>query len=371
MARLDEVELVSLSAQVLRHLAGSPYECSSLALLGGGSANFVYRGALVSPLPSGAETVIVKHTTGFLACSLDFKIDVSRCDVEAIMLDAVEGLPFKTPRLLFFDRENKTQVHEDFPAARTLEPLLVSPKTSRTLATAIGRDLGVCLRSFHDWASGPVGSNLAGDIECNEPMRQLKFQTTYKTFIGVLERFPGVVDGYREVLEEVQAMAVEEFARQPSAEDGPSWGVVHGDYWAGNILLIDPPTSDASNNLLIIDWELSQYGHRAYDLGKMFGDLCEKRFLDESECVAWVIEGFVEGYGELDEELAFRTAIHTGTQFIHWCIRRPPNAKLLATPDRITDAMKLGRDFIVKGWTKDREWFNGTTLGPLFGFKPL
>lgn len=133
--------------------------------------------------------------------------------------------------------------------------------------------------------------------------------------------------------------------------------------------MIDPLSSDAPNNILVIDWELSQYGHRAYDLGKMFGDLCEKQFLDNSESAVWIIEGFVEGYGGMDEELAFRTAIHTGTQFLHWCIRRPPNAELLATPERITDAMKLGRDYIVKAWMKDREWFEGTALGPLFGFK--
>jgi hypothetical protein len=99
----------------------------------------------------------------------------------------------------------------------------------------------------------------------------------------------------------------------------------------------------------------------------MIGDLLEKRFLDEAESAVWVIEGVVNGYGQLGEELAFRTAIHAGTHFIHWCIRRPPNAEMLETPERITDAMKLGRDFIVKGWTKDKDWFKETALAPLFG----
>jgi aminoglycoside phosphotransferase (APT) family kinase protein len=131
-------------------------------------------------------------------------------------------------------------------------------------------------------------------------------------------------------------------------------------------LLIDAPSSDHPNDLLVIDWELAQYGHRAYDLGKMLGDLCEKRFLDGAEGVVWVIEGFVDGYGPMSEELAFRTATHTGTQFIHWYVRRPPNAELLAAPERITEAMKLGRDLIVKGWTRDKEWFRGTALASLF-----
>jgi len=79
MARLNEEELASLAAQIREKISGTQYECSSLALLSGGSTNFVYRGALVSPLSSGAKTVIVKHTPEFLACSRDFRIDVSRC----------------------------------------------------------------------------------------------------------------------------------------------------------------------------------------------------------------------------------------------------------------------------------------------------
>jgi len=130
-----------------------------------------------------------------------------------------------------------------------------------------------------------------------------------------------------------------------------------------------PPSPNKPNDLAIIDWELSQHGHRAYDLGQMVGDLCEKRFLDEAESAVWAIEGFARGYGELSEELAFRTAIHAGAHFIHWYIRRPPGKDLLATPERITNAMKLGRDFIVKGWARDREWFKGTALAPLFGFQ--
>lgn len=150
------------------------------------------------------------------------------------MLGAMErgDLPFRTPRLLFFDKEGRTQVHEDFPKARTLEPLLAGRGIERGLGRTIGKDLGLCLRAFHDWASGD-GSAGVKEIGCNEAMRRLNFNTTYKTFIGVLERYPGVVDGHREVLEEVRAMAVEEFARQPSDGDGHSWGVVHGDYWAG------------------------------------------------------------------------------------------------------------------------------------------
>jgi len=149
------------------------------------------------------------------------------------MLNALEGLPFKTPRLLFFDRDGKTQVHEDFPSALLLQPFLISRTADRALATSIGRDLGSSLRAFHDWTPEAAQSELRAEIWQNEPMRQLKLLTSYKSFIGVLEKFPGVVEGHAEALKEVQAMATEEFARQPSDGADPLWGLIHGDFCEG------------------------------------------------------------------------------------------------------------------------------------------
>ena len=136
-----------------------------------------------------------------------------------------------------------------------------------------------------------------------------------------------------------------------------------------SVLLQGSPTQGLQpNNLIIIDWEMAHYGHRAYDLGMFIGDLCEKEFLDSSTSARSAIGGFVDGYGELGDELAFRTAIHAGAHFAHWSFRRPPDADLLATPERITEAMKLARDYVLRAWLRDREWFRGTTLAPLFGF---
>lgn len=135
----------------------------------------------------------------------------------------------------------------------------------------------------------------------------------------------------------------------------------------GSVLLLSPPSPASPNKIAIIDWELAQYGHLAYDLGQFIGDLCENHLLDSPQHVKSTIGGFIRGYGGLSDELAFRTAIHAGVHFIHWYVRRPPTAKMLETPEKIADAMKLGRDIVVKGWQKDRAWFNGTILAPLFG----
>ena len=120
------------------------------------------------------------------------------------------------------------------------------------------------------------------------------------------------------------------------------------------------------NKLFVIDWEFAQFGHRAYDLGQMIGDLYERKNWKGSESAIWALEGFVEGYGKLGDEMAFRTAIHAGVQMVNWYKRRGPNDPLPGTAEQLEDLMRTGKDFIVKGWEKDREWFRGSFLSSMF-----
>ena len=116
-----------------------------------------------------------------------------------------------------------------------------------------------------------------------------------------------------------------------------------------------------------MDWEFAQFGHRAYDLGQMIGDLYERKHFKDVDGAIWAIQGFIEGYGALSEEMAFRTAIHTGVQLICWCKRGPPHMRPpWATPERIAGVVKLGMDFVVKGWERDRGWLEGSALAGLF-----
>ena len=134
--------------------------------------------------------------------------------------------------------------------------------------------------------------------------------------------------------------------------------------------MLNHPSPVAPNKVAIIDWEIAQYGHFAYDLGQFIGDLCENQLLDSPQSCKgqWAIQGFIRGYGELSDELAFRTVIHAGVHFIHWCVRRSSSEWDFLTQEEVTDAMKFGMDIVVKGWEKDRAWFQGTLLSPLFGF---
>jgi hypothetical protein len=122
----------------------------------------------------------------------------------------------------------------------------------------------------------------------------------------------------------------------------------------------------APNRLFIIDWELAQFGHRAIDLGGMLADLYERKQFKDSDSAVAAIRGFVNGYGRISDDVAFRTAIHAGVHLICWHIRRNPNHPLPAPMDKVLSALTIGRDLMLKGWEKHRTWFETSVLAPLF-----
>lgn len=119
-------------------------------------------------------------------------------------------------------------------------------------------------------------------------------------------------------------------------------------------------------DLFVIDWELAQFGRKEYDLGQMIGDLYERKHFAGAEHALSIIEGFAAGYETLSDDEAFRTAIHVGQHLICWYIRRDPRAPLTNPKHQIQDAIRIGTDFIVKGWRKDRKWFEDSDLACLF-----
>ncbi len=82
----ERVEKDDVSAKILQALQHSPYACTSLSRLGGGSVNFVFRGFLAQPLSfpdvsmtTPTKSVIIKQSEKFLAVNKEFLLDISRC----------------------------------------------------------------------------------------------------------------------------------------------------------------------------------------------------------------------------------------------------------------------------------------------------
>ncbi|KAK3293562.1 kinase-like domain-containing protein [Chaetomium fimeti] len=389
MPPLSKTEEQAIADRIVEELSQTPYALSSITQLHGGTANFVFRGTLAKPLPaedeSTATTVIIKHSTEFVAINRDFPLDVTRCTFEESMLAAVasfkfppaaDGTKIKTPRLYLFSHESNTQVLEDLPGTDDLKSAFFLPNAADLLPGSspltIGHHLGSWLRSYHTWASAPEQVPTLAAVGENRPMRDLKRMITYDTIIPVLENYPELLVGCRETLETLVAALGKEFDKPPFAEADEHWGMIHGDFWSGNVLIPTTPwkaPGQGDNKLFVIDWEFAQYGHRAYDFGQMIGDLWERKIFNDLDIVMPVVQGVIEGYGEVSEELAFRAAIHTGVQLISWYRRRPRSGALMAPPEVIIAGLTIGRDIILKAWEKDRDFFETGVLASLFAKK--
>ncbi|KAF2114307.1 kinase-like domain-containing protein [Lophiotrema nucula] len=387
MAPISQIEKDAIADQTLKFLSKTPYACSTLTPLSGGTTNFVYRGSLASPSPAHAKhgslvtTVIIKRATDFVSANQDFKLDPSRSAFEEVMLNAVDGFPpittldglvIKAPKLYFFDRETNTQVLEDIPGSTDLLKLLNT--LSFPAASSIGRALGSWLKAFHDWTSEPEQTALRTELAKNKSMQELKSKITYEMFIPVLERnFPEILERHQEILEEVRAAVAEELTREDKTDLGESWSIVHGDFWMGNVLLPDPtPTSDnlPNSTLYIIDFEFAQLSHRSLDLGQIVGDIYERDLLPSSPRASPLslplLQAFIAGYGPLSEDLAYRTAIHAGIHLIGVLTRRDPSTAWLWPREEVEGLMSVAVCWIVKGWQRDGGWFGDSVLARLF-----
>ncbi|KAM0523079.1 hypothetical protein ACHAPE_001571 [Trichoderma viride] len=385
MSPPSEEEGKTFVQQILKELAHTAYACSNLTKLSGGTANFLYRGTLLKPLDGdadtkAAQTVVVKHSTSYVAVNRNFPLDVTRCLFEESMLHALDGVCYTvttpngpavvtTPRLYMFDRDTYTQVHEDFRDATDLITILRSANVDQILPESsrqsVGYALGSWLRFFHKWASEPAQATLRERVGPNKGMRQLKCLITYDSFIEILERHPETIEGYKETLEAVRTAMKYEFERPPTEGDEIR-GLIHGDFWAGNSWQGAQKSIQDPHKLFIIDWENAQFGHRAVDIGGMLADLYERKHFRNIDGSIPIIEGFIQGYGPISEELAFSAAIHAGVHLICWYYRRNRNDPLPFPLPKVLAALTLGRDFILRGWAKDKKWFEGSVLAPLF-----
>lgn len=256
MTPLTEIEEQTFKQQTLEKLAKTPYACSALSKLSGGTANFVYRGTLHQPLSghdsdagiaSSETTVVVKRSTDFVAINRDFPLDITRCVFEESVLRALAGFSqdiatpgghavVEAPRLYYFDRETHIQVLQDFAGTTDLRTILQSSYVNEALPgdspRCVGRALGSWLRLFHNWASQPAQKHLLALVGPNPAMRRLKCLITYGSFIEILERYPEIIEGHRGTLEDVKAAMQYEFER-PVTDADESRGLIHGDFWAG------------------------------------------------------------------------------------------------------------------------------------------
>jgi hypothetical protein len=68
-----------IKSEIFEWLKGMRYASTSLEPLSGGSANFIYRADLSTPLEDGTTDVLVKHGEGYMAVAPANRISTDRC----------------------------------------------------------------------------------------------------------------------------------------------------------------------------------------------------------------------------------------------------------------------------------------------------
>lgn len=113
----------------------------------------------------------------------------------------------------------------------------------------------------------------------------------------------------------------------------------------------------------VIDWEMAQVGVRAEDLGQFIAELWQLKLYKDIDAALWIIQGFVDGYGKVDTDFAFRVLIHVGAHLV--CFGSTTRG--WGTPEQSHNIAKIGRDVLLNAWEKDVKAFAGHDLQCLLG----
>jgi len=130
-----------------------------------------------------------------------------------------------------------------------------------------------------------------------------------------------------------------------------------------SVLLPNHPLSETEvTPIYIIDWELSHLSSKAFDLGQMFAELYELTYFKNIEAGVWVIEGFMDGYGKLEGDMAWKVVVHVGVHLICWGSR----VQGWGTKEKVEGAVEVGRNWVAKGVERDRAFLETGPLRCLF-----
>ncbi|KAJ0168022.1 hypothetical protein CTA2_11200 [Colletotrichum tanaceti] len=370
----DEAISDRILREIKAELADTPYHFESGRLLSGGTANFIYNINLVHPLADGTTEVAVKHGEDFLAKNPDFKLPTSRCRIEESCLKYLAALPptvgnktsVATPKMLYFNEVTNTQVQEYQPNPLSLKNYalqhLVAPvsESVKLQCLDVGESVGMWLRGFHEWSNSTKKRKFREIAAANKEMQKLKHWVNYERLPSSIERFPSILGNCANTFTAIVETTTREMQNEENLQ------VIHGDFWTGNILLKCQPWDGERNRLLVVDWEMCMLAVAPLDLGQMIAELYELKLYKDMDAGPWMIQGFLKGYGVVDDDFAFRTLLHVGVHLIGF----GTTVQDWGTEEQIKGVASEGRDLVMNSWEKNREFFDCHPLGCIFSPSP-
>lgn len=322
------------------YLTSHPIPHTSVALLTGGTANYVYR----VTLPSG-ETVIYKHAAPYLHSNTSFAFDPSRMDYEHRILELVPTLMPKQSEeptvyavgVKSYDKPNKLLGLSD-GGPRNLKDAYTDPNLD---IPAIGAALGRWLATLH---TSSVSTPLSLDpndksLESNNAIAVYIYRHSYNNLASAFAAYgpEKTKEGGEEGTQAADAdddltLATHINTTYGSLLATDNEAICHGDFWPGNILVDNtdptPKAKKAKTSLTVSDWELTRRGTTATDVAQFLAEayLLDTFKSDPTNTSRRLAPSFLNAYLTArgttpDREWFRRLSIHWGVHIAFWPTR--------------------------------------------------
>ncbi|KAL0933898.1 uncharacterized protein CTRU02_210697 [Colletotrichum truncatum] len=364
---------IDVDLKVQQALESTRFKALTLKKLPGGSVNWIYLATLSKALDDGTTKVLVKHGETYMATKPDFALTLIRCHIEVETLRSLSGSSLfdkstdahtfvvRTPNLFYFDDKSTTQIQEYLPNGIDLKSYVLqhfsapTPQPLEPKCRQLGKALGTWLRAFVEWSAQQVKHREL--VALNGFGQEVKHMINFAWLNDRITGFPGILGDVKDILQEVEDMAATERKEQSKYQ------IIHGDFWTGNIVLPNASIEEGTEvPIFVVDWELAQLGLPSVDFGQMIAEMYALWLYKSITAGLWMMKGFIEAYGDISEDFAFRTAIQVGTHLL--CITTTFPG--WGPPEQVEKVACIGRDVIVHAWKRDHAWFIKGDLAGLF-----
>ncbi|KAF1957283.1 hypothetical protein CC80DRAFT_503660 [Byssothecium circinans] len=311
---------------------------SSVALLTGGTANYVYR-----VTSSSGQNFIYKHAAPYLHSNHAFVFDPVRMDYENHVLTVVPPLlqqqlsnsSVHAVGRFSYDEERRLLCLED-GGERELKKAYTD---ARLQIPRIGEEIGKWIAALHiSTTNAPLSLTDTQDLKANNPVGVAIYRHAYSNLATALENYSHDV----------------EFGKHINAEYGSRLAtenecICHGDFWPGNVLVKFRDDEKKGVDLTVVDWEMSRRGTSATDVGQF---AAEAFLLDRFRGGRGLLPAFLNAYVKarregsskdnivIGREWAKRMAVHWGVHVAFWPTRvewadREGTQKLVDNRDQV------------------------------------